>query len=265
MKLSGMLAVYAVFCVSACAQGAASPTAQCAPYSELLALEQSYSGVYLGELHGTLNSPDILKCFMDARRVSQRHLVLSLEGSGSILTDPEVEASYRQNGAKGMGVLTPPVWALVQRAASDPSLAGVAFQENGSMKATKPLEEWDTADYEAAMQFRETDIADGILAVLAPDTFVVALGGNLHAARVTRNPAIKSPAGSQMPASVATVFLVSSEGGSAHYCTDEGCQEWDVAPQDYGFKPNERLRSGEAYGYDYIFDVGPLKTIPAPE
>ena len=259
----------------------------CEPYHSLLALEERYLGLYLGEIHGSMNAPEILECFILSNTDRERALVISLE----MFHDDRARLSEQSiaSGAKGLGTGTPHIHQLIAHYQS--SGASVRFHYHDGYYTSyayateitpKPapigINGQPTAEknqYEAwspVPNARERSIGDAIKREIYENRFIVALGGNIHASRATWSEdwGEEGRAGAYLPKSIATVKLLSSKGGQLRFCSDrpssEGppCDLYDISPKADVFPDKQPLINGNRQNYDYLFDVGQWRPIPPP-
>ena len=259
----------------------------CAPYHSLLALEERYSGLYLGEIHGSMNTPEILECFILSNLDRERALVISLE----MFHDDRARLSEQSiaSGAKGLGTGTPPIHRLIAHYqsigasvqfhyhdgyysgytyATDTTPKPVPIRISGQPAAEKnQYETWNPIP-----NARERSIGDAIKREIHQHRFIVALGGNLHASRTTWSEdwGEEGRAGSYLPRSIATVMLRASQGGELRLCSERAASEGPpcglhtVSPKPDLFPDQRSLISGVDHNYDYLFDVGQWRPIPPP-
>lgn len=267
----------------------------CKPYAELMALEERYDGIYLGELHGSMNTPQILECFILAERTHNRDLIISLEmdhNDRSRLSEDSLAS-----GAKGLGTGTPPIHALIAKYADQPDrvqfryhdgyYSGRSYEDKNApsfASYTPPKIQGQPLPANTAQKrwppipnARERSIGDAIKRDMSGNTFVLALGGNLHASRATWQEAWgpEGRAGSYLPETVTTVLLSSSKGGQLRFCSDrdpaEGphCDLYPISEKPQYFPNDAKLVIGSKAhpalpDYDFMFDVGTWIAIPAP-
>lgn len=258
---------------------------KCDRYAPLLALRSEYRGLYLGELHGSMNVAQIVECFIVAPTTDKRDLVVSLE----MFHNDRLRLSDKiiLSGANGQGTGTPPIRALIARYGvhspriqfhyHDGYYTSFPYEdETGSVAfpvLPNPIvtREQDRLGVQLPIQnARERSIGDAVKSKLSHSTFVLALGGNLHASRATwtEDWGEEGRAGSYLPTSVATVKLLSSKGGQLRFCGDrppsEGpsCDLYDISPKPDTFVEGQSLLPGDTHKYDFIFDVGTWRPIP---
>ena len=247
----------------------------CAEYEELLALEAEYRGIFLGELHGTLNSAEIVGCFVHADRMSGGQLIVSLEGSRAAYDG----RGFHEAGRGGTGVGTPALIAIAEEIEANPALGQIHFHDD----ITPPLSDefasllvkdpstWTEADISLYLAERERAIGRNINALPSEGVFIIALGGSLHAARKEIVPQIPDPAGAHLPEDIASVLLTSSVAGEAYNCSPD-CARRDVMPAPLVLPQGKCLGQSalqpkdapQLRAYDYVFDLGRLSPIPVP-
>ena len=252
----------------------------CEPYHSLLALEERYLGLYLGEIHGSMNAPEILECFILSNTDRERALVISLE----MFHDDQARLSEQSiaSGAKGLGTGTPPIHQLIAHYQSigasvqfhyhDGYYTGYAYASEITPKpAPIGINGQPTAEknqYEAwspVPNARERSIGDAIKREIYENRFIVALGGNIHASRATWSEdwGEEGRAGSYLPRSIATIMLQASQGGELRVCTSE-CGLLAIPARNFGFSEGRALIPGDQFNYDFLFDVGQWRPIPPP-
>ena len=263
--------------------------ADCAPYEALLALENRYAGLYLGETHGSINTPEILECFIQAERVDKRNLVISLEMFHD--NRRRLSKKSRDSGAKGVGSGTPPIFKLIEQYESATSKVQFHYHDgyytSYPYKDETPLKQsLYTPNIEGLLKTasaknetwiarpnaRERSIGEAIAREINTSRFIVALGGNIHAARATwQEPwGEEGRAGSYLPESIATVLLQASLGGQLRFCSNrppaEGpaCDLYNIQARPGRFPKGGKLKSGAERNYDLIFDVGTWRPIDPP-
>lgn len=259
----------------------------CQPYQSLLALEERYLGLYLGELHGSMNAPQIIECFILTNADRKRTLIISLEMSHDARS--RHSAQIIAAGAKGLGTGTPPIRKLITHYETlSPSVqfhyhdgyylsytyATDTSQQSGPFRieGAPAIEGNQRETWNPIPNARERSIGDAIKREIQENRFIVALGGNIHASRATWSEdwGEEGRAGSYLPKSIATVLLRASQGGALRFCTDrppsEGpsCDLYDISPRPDELPIEQALISGARHQYDYAFDVGTWRPIPAP-
>lgn len=241
MKITMCLAVVSVVClagpVKAQATTPPAPSSDCVIPENLL----NGAGLYLGEMHGTQESPDLALCLVkDALARRDGPVVVSLE----LPADAGDAQSLFWNGTDGRSSLAMQglVVQLMVMTAIEPRLS-VDFH------AECPMSEMPT-DFNAFVN----ECYGRNLVASAAKGYLIALSGNVHALRTL--PAYVGgtykPAGGYLPANVRTVDIVTVDDGSFWGCQDNGCGvhvlkgSHDLAGLS-GFQPDT------ARGYDYLY------------
>lgn len=236
MKLS-LLASLAL--ATLCALPARAADAPC-PSREALAPMLARDGLFLGELHGSVEVPALTACLvrlLTEASPDQRRLTVALEVPRDALD--ESHPFWRgQDGRASQAMV-----ALLR------SLKALQAQRRLDLIGFVPLEDLpDQADYEAAMA-RELDRTP-------PEHFLLALAGNFHAsggdAGFMAPTSGMRPAGALVKRRMAHVLVAYAEPSESWFCTDKACAAHPLKPTALAGK-GPGLHALDRNGYDQVF------------
>lgn len=184
-----------------------------------------HKNLYLGEVHGTENAPQIARCFLNRAIERNEKVVVSLE-LPPIAADA---GSYFWEGRDGRA----------SKAMRGLLVYVLALQREGAVSVHYQYEKKGQLDE------RLGDELNG----LARNARVVALSGNFHARRAA------SSAGGQVDGSFVNVMLAAVGGGRAWFCkagSADDCKEYEMPVSKSGRAVGDWVDGGD-YGYDYIY------------
>lgn len=217
------------------------------PSAEEMAPLLALGSVYLGEVHGTNQSPKLVECLVDATLASGvKPLVVSLE-----------LPSFARNTES----LT---WSGVDGRTSK-AMAELVEHLETLERAHRIILDFQVTGYEASDEVINREI--GIhLKDLAAKSRVIALGGNFHSQRrnVLQPSTHVRPAGSYVGVAIKTVFVDSAGRGHAWFCSNTcGKHATSNAVPDGHVG---QLMDGADVGHDYVYKVAPFtSSAPAVE
>lgn len=207
------------------------------PASSSLASLTAIGSVYIGELHGTNESPRLLECLVDYEVAAGIHpLTVSLE---------------LQPFARNTKSL---VWSGQDGRASK-AMADVVDHLETLEKSGRIALNFQLPDYPVPARVDEEIGTE--LRKLASKGRVIAYGGNFHAQRrqvMLPDVSIK-PAGAYMGEAIKNVLIDSTGPGEASGCT-ASCGVYKTK----SFIPDGKLGmlvDGKKFGYDYVYFVPP--------
>jgi hypothetical protein len=234
------------YVTSAKASGGKSTTvgAVACPAKASLARLTALGSVYIGELHGTNESPRLLQCLVDHEVAAGIHpLTVSLE---------------LQPFARNTKSL---VWSG-QDGRSSKAMADVVDHFENLEKSGKISLNFQLPDYPVPERVDEEIGTE--LRELASKGRVIAYGGNFHAQRrQVMLPGVSTrPAGSYMGEAIKNVLIDSTGPGEAWGCSTS-CGVYKTRSFVAGGKTGT-LIDGKQFGYDYVYFVSPY-TSSAPK
>jgi hypothetical protein len=223
-------------CLMPCASAVACPPS--ATIEKILSL----GSVYIGELHGTSQSPDLVRCLAEASIARHiKPLTVSLEippdavePTSPFWKDPDGRASQA-------------MYALVMylKAQQDAGLLRLHFQVlRGDQRSPDNDER-----------------AGREISTLAAEGRVIALSGNVHSRHTAPGEDVaRKPSGDFVGPHVKTIALTTVHGGSAWVCMDGICAVHTIPP-------NSRLGvyelvDGTQAGHDWIFPMEQFTASP---
>ena len=219
-----------------CASAAACPPS--AAIEKILSL----GSVYIGELHGTSQSPDLVRCLAEASIARHiRPLTVSLE----IPPDAVDPTSLFWRGEDGRA--SEAMFALVGylKAQQDAGLLRLHFQDlRGDQRSPDNDER-----------------AGKEIASLAAEGRVIALSGNFHSRHTAPGEDVaRRPTGDFVGSSVKTIYLTTVRGGSAWVCMAGICGVHAIPPNNvHGIY---ELADGAQVGHDWIFPMEQFTASP---
>jgi hypothetical protein len=212
--------------------------AQCPSARQLQPLI-SLGSVYLGELHGTNEVPQLVGCLVDATIAAGiKPLTVSLE-LPDFARDTKSLTWSGPDGrtSKAMAKLVEHLEALES-----------AHQITLDFQVTGYESSDDAMNHSVGMHLRD----------LASRSRVIALGGNFHSQRknVLQPSFHVAPAGSYVGSDVKTVFVDSTGNGYAWFCAASCGEQADSSATAGGYVG--QLKDGASVGHDYIYKIGPF-------
>lgn len=241
----------ALLCAAGDAAHAASAS-DCPPAAALTPLLQT-DGLFLGELHGSVEVPALVDCLartLSAELKGRRRVTVALEVPPDAL-DPAHAFWRGQDGRASQAMVALLRSLSAQQAQGQIDLVG--FQPTTYYAAQ--------ADYEAAMA--------RLLDATPASHYLLALAGNFHATGPASRhesdspaPGQLIPAGALMRRPMAHVLVVNREPSASWHCVGDLCAAHAIRPvplaagQPTGLHP---LRQG---GYDWVFVLDRLSASP---
>lgn len=221
--------------------------AECLPYASFEQIIDSYSGVFLGEMHGQIQSAKLVGCLAEMVRDAGLEPVISLELSEM--------AEFRlgkleYSGRVGRSVAVPELVCRVATLFED-GIADLSFHApaNGRIR---PDGGFDST-------FHEQGRAELIESELGAGRFVIALSGWIHVQNAHNRTGgrLDAKAGYFLPDSVALVRLTYTSESTARNCRLGG--NCDVHDQQVtAHTPPFTLAPYVTDRFDYEFNVGRL-------
>lgn len=227
------------------------------PHDALTELVQQGKDLYLGELHGTVEAPALLRCLVlvaldnSAIRDHEQALIVSLEQL-PVAREPNGEA-WRGNDGRGSEAM----WNLTQFLLSQEKAGRLQLHQQLQPPTPRPGESspvFDPVDYERAMGAPLKD--------LAARGQLIALSGNAHS-RIERLPGLNyDPAGIYAGREIVHVDLRSVADGTAWVCLTANCGVHELR----GSPENEpgTLTAGHWAGHDFVYWL-PSSTASPPK
>ena len=195
--------------------------------------------LYLGELHGTVETPALMRCLVIAalERKGEK-VIVSLE------QDPAARdlQSAAWRGQDGRGSVA--MWDLTRFLLEQEKLGRLTLHQHVPTAFDKPF---DPVEYERRMGTPLRELAgQGLLLVLS---------GNAHSrkAPLPMMPSPYDPAGMYAGPDIMHIDVESAGGGSAWICWSKGCGVHEQ-PESSPFNgtPNT-LMDGKDYGHDFVY------------
>lgn len=209
------------------------------PSQELLAPLLALGSVYLGEVHGTNEIPQLVGCLVDATLASGvKPLTVSLEL-------PDFARDTKTLTWSGLDGRTSKAMAKLVEHLEDLEHAHritLDFQVTGYEASDEAM------NHAVGMHLRD----------LATKSRVIALGGSFHSQR--KNVLFPSldirPAGSYVGSAMKTVFVASINGGSAWMCSKTCGEHVEASATHEGHAG--QLVDGASVGHDFIYKIGAI-------
>lgn len=198
--------------------------------------------IYLGELHGTVESPNLVRCLADAEVAA---------GVAPLFVSLELPNFARDTGDR--------TWAGVDGRTSQAMMSLVNHLEALEKQGKLTLDFQLTGKEQNAVQMNKQ--VGEHLRDLAAKGRLIALGGNLHSQRKQAMiPSLAfAPAGAFVGDGVKTVMIVHARDGTAWNCTETCGAHKDKGLT--GIKAGE-LVDGSAYGHDYLYSLDQVTASP---
>ncbi len=220
------------------------------PDRETLAPLLNRDGLFLGELHGSVEVPALVGCLVRTllAEAGGRRLTVALEVPRDALD--EAHPFWRgQDGRASQAMV-----GLLR------ALKSLQAQQRLDLIGFAPPEAHpDQAAYEAAMA-RELDRTP-------PESFLIALAGNFHAsggdAGFIAPTAGLRPAGALLPRRMAHVLVAYREASESWFCMGSDCKVHALKPARSAAGKAPGLHALGENGYDHVF-VLPRQTASPP-
>jgi hypothetical protein len=212
------------------------------PTAQQLQPLMKLGSVYLGELHGTVESPALVRCLVDSEvAASVTPLIVSVEL-------PEFARDTSNQ-----------VWSGLDGRTSVAMMSLVIHLESLE-KQKKIMLDFQLSGREQNDEQMNQEVGEH-LRNLAANGRVIALGGNLHSQRKQAMiPSLTfTPAGAYVGDRVKTVMVVPANGGTAWNCSPQ-CAVRDAKGFD-GIKVGDLIEGGK-YGHDYLYAVAQSTASP---
>ena len=208
------------------------------PRTPLHTLIERGQDLYLGELHGTVETPALMRCLVIAalERKGEK-LIVSLEQEPAA-RDLQ-SAAWRGQDGRGSAAM----WELTRFLLEQEKLGRLTLHQHNPTVFDNPF---DPAAYERRMgtPMRE----------LARRGLLLALSGNAHSRKTPLPmPSPYDPAGMYAGPDVMHVDVESAEGGSAWTCLSKHCGVNELPGNSpFNGSPNT-LMDGKDYGHDFVY------------
>ncbi len=214
-------------------------TSECLSQKEIEILS-SQEGIYLGELHGSQEVPELINCIA-------RTIAPAIEGRQQrVLLSLEVPQSALQEDSSFWG-------------GKDGRSSMAASRLIADLTKLHPKAGIDIAGHAPVLDtFEDQNIYERAIAELLDSTpkdkFLIALGGNFHAAKSNIfNNSDLEPAGSRLKRRVLHVAIVNSEASTAWFCMNDACKEHTIAPSKSAGGRPPGLYISPISSFDYIY------------
>jgi hypothetical protein len=248
-----------VRCIAVCvALLVASPVlaaAEACPVTPLDDFIRRGQDVYLGEGHGTVESPALVRCLVIvAMERRKERLIVSLEQVPTA-RDPEGEAWRGTDGRGSEAMWNLTRFLLEQEKAGRLELHLQLSFPIAFVPGTTPPQ-FDAAAYERNIG---TPLRE-----FAARGQLIALSGNMHS-RQDRIPLPQfsyDPAGSYVGPDVVHVDLEPGAGGTAWNCDAGGCGIHELAGASPFVGPPHTMMDGKAFGHDFIYRLPGVTASP---
>ena len=224
------------------ASTASDHTSIACPSTQKLRPLLKLGNIYLGELHGTLEPPDLVRCLADAEVAA---------GVAPLFISLELPYFARDTSDR--------TWAGVDGRTSQAMMSLVNHLESLEKQGKLTLDFQLTGKEQNAVQMNKQ--VGEHLRDLAAKGRLIALGGNLHSQRKQAMiPSLTfAPAGAFVGDGIKTVMIVNVRDGTAWNCT-ETCGAHKIKGFT-GIKAGE-LVVGSAYGHDYLYGLDQATSSP---
>lgn len=210
--------------------------------------------LYLGEIHGTAEAPALVRCLVDAAvaRGNER-VIVSLEHDLPA-RDLEGETWRGTDGRSSIAM-----WELMRHVIELEKAGRVElhFQLHGVVVLVGDPPRLDSVEYERRM--------GEPLRAFAARGQLIALSGNVHAAKEPLPGLGCQPAGAYAGPGVTHISLMPAQGGTSWSCPmNASCGTHPFPPgSGLGTKPDE-LSDGKFLGYDHFYGM-PSQTASPPK
>lgn len=235
-----MRQVFVAFGSIALASAPAS-AADCAA-GKLGELVRQGKDLYLGELHGTVEVPALVRCLIELALANKSERLFVSKEQQPLARD---SASDAWRGTDGRG--SEAMWGLTQFVIREEKAGRLEFHQQipqvVPLKGTPP--EFDPVAYEKSM--------GEPLRALAHRGQLIALSGNAHSRKQALPGLPYEPAGRYAGPDVLHVAIMSARGGTSWNCIGDHCGARSLpASGDAGALPGT-LTDGAWLGHDFIF------------
>lgn len=229
--------------------GAGLARADDCPTPAALAPVLQTDGLFLGELHGSVEVPALVDCLaraLSTELAGRRRVTVALEVPPDALD--ETHPFWRgQDGRSSRAMV-----ALLR------SLTALRAQGRIELIGFQPVEHYPAqADYEAAMA--------RLLDATPPSDYLLALAGNFHAAGPDAgSPTARTlqPAGALMKRPMAHVLVVNREPSASWHCVGDLCAVHPIRPATLASGQSPGLHPLSQGGYDGIFVLERMSASP---
>lgn len=233
-----------------CCLGAGLARADDCPAPAALAPVLQTDGVFLGELHGSVEVPALVDCLartLSAELAGRRPLTVALEVPPDAL-DEAHPFWHGQDGRSSQAMV-----ALLR------SLKALWAQGRIELIGFQPAEDYpNQADYEIAMARRLDAVPAG--------HFLVVLAGNFHASRPPPGrPGMGwdlVPAGAHVQRRMAHVLAAYSQASSSWFCMGSSCGVHELKPWPYAAGRTPGLHPLGQDGYEHVYVLPRLSASP---
>ncbi|MDL5032927.1 hypothetical protein QRD43_13510 [Pelomonas sp. APW6] len=207
-------------------------------------------GIFLGELHGSVEVPALVDCLartLSAELAGRRRVTVALEVPPDALDD--AHPFWRgQDGRASQAMV-----ALLR------SLAAQQARQQIELIGFVPPEDYpDQADYEVAMARRLDAVPAG--------HFLLVLAGNFHASRPPPGrPGMGwnlVPAGAHVKRRMAHVLAAYGQASTSWFCMGSRCGAHDLRPSSYAADQAPGLHPLGRDGCDHVFVLPRLSASP---
>lgn len=239
--------------IAASAVAAAPAQAEDCQPGELGALVRQGKDLYLGELHGTVEVPALMRCLVELA-LAHKHgkLFVSLEQQPGA-RDPTGEA-WRGTDGRGSAAM----WELTQYLIRQEKAGRLELHQQIPdvlpLGTEQTLPPYDPAAHEKTL--------GEPLRVLARLGQLIALSGNAHSASKPFPGLGYEPAGAYAGPGIVHVAVMAAEGGTAWNCDAAGCAEHVQPSSGDGAGAPGALTDGAWLNHDYIFWLAKVTASP---
>lgn len=219
----------------------------CDLHEKLYTQLNQYSGVYIGEIHGQSASAELVYCLTKFYTDQKRSVSISLEVDND-WNDLEKWWNY---GQEGSSVATPEMRCALQLLASSEKLF-----LSGHVEPVKTR-----SDGSVDIAARELSYAENILEDWMPDSFLISVSGNLHAARTSyeENGRTIGRAAYYLPEEIMLLWVRGAGPGSLRTCPFGGeCGVMEIPGAPGNLTPFS-ISETERVGYDFEYIVPQLQ------
>ena len=222
------------------------------PRTALHELVERGDDLYLGEIHGTVEAPALVRCLVEAAITrGKERVIVSLEHDESARD----RAGDLWRGTDGRSSAA--MWELMRFVLEQEKAGRVELhlQLRDVVVLVGDPPRVDMAEYERRM--------GEPLRVLAARGQLIALSGNVHAAKEALPGLGYRPAGAYAGSGVVHIALQPAQGGASWSCTSNAsCGEHDLgAGSSLGARPGE-LTGGKLLAYDHFYGMPRLTASP---
>lgn len=244
---SSARALLLAFLCGLCTSAAAASHRECAA-QELLSLIDSGTDVYLGEYHGTAETPKLVACLIERAIARNAGVpILSLE----LPEEARDARGFFWEGQDGRSSMA--MWNLLQSA--------LAEEAQGKLRlhfqiGTKELHAPTQQDSERSMGSAMNE--------LATQGQLIAYGGNFHSRKSADGlPIDLKPAGSFLAKDVVHISIEPGKSGNAWFCFgNQGCGIHELEAATSAAKKIDHLVADKEGGHDFIYFLGGMTASP---